>query len=54
MVLTRRDDALAGPGLFEIGGKKINQPFDGDGMICQLSFKDGRLHFRFLPWMHFG
>jgi len=35
-----------GPGLFEIGGKKINQPFDGDGMICQLSFKDGRLHFR--------
>lgn len=35
-----------GPGLFEIGGKKINQPFDGDGMICKFAFKDGRVLFQ--------
>lgn len=30
----------------QIGGKKLNQPFDGDGMICRLSFRDGRVHFK--------
>eukprot|EP00976_Prorocentrum_cordatum_P079849 1183741-Prorocentrum_minimum.AAC.8 len=45
--LRRRDGATsAGPGLFEIGGERINQPFDGDGMIHQLSFKEGRVYFR--------
>ena len=27
-----------GPGLFEIGGKKIPQPFDGDGKVAMFSF----------------
>ena len=34
-----------GPGLFEYGEAKVNHMFDGDGMICRLSFKDGKLHF---------
>ena len=25
-----------GPGLFEIGGIPVSQPFDGDGMVCFL------------------
>lgn len=36
----------AGPGLIEVFGKRLNQPFDGDGMICQFAFRDGKLHFR--------
>lgn len=28
-----------GPGLFEIGGKKIPQPFDGDGKVAMFCFK---------------
>ena len=31
-----------GPGLLDIGGKALNQPFDGDGMLVRLAFKDGR------------
>ena len=30
-----------GPGLFEIGGKKIPQPFDGDGKVAMFSFPGG-------------
>ena len=30
-----------GPGLFEIGGKKIPQPFDGDGKVAMFSFPRG-------------
>jgi len=35
-----------GPGLFEINGQPIAHPFDGDGMICAFSFKDGNVHFK--------
>lgn len=27
-----------GPGIFEIGGQRINQPFDGDGMLASFAF----------------
>jgi all-trans-8'-apo-beta-carotenal 15,15'-oxygenase len=35
-----------GPGLLDIGGTPIEHPFDGDGMICAFTFKDGQAHFR--------
>lgn len=35
-----------GPGLLEIHGFPIRHPFDGDGMISAVSFKDGKVHFR--------
>ncbi len=35
-----------GPGLLDIAGTPIHHPFDGDGMICSFSFKDGKAHFR--------
>ncbi|MBF2065302.1 MAG: carotenoid oxygenase family protein [Calothrix sp. C42_A2020_038] len=35
-----------GPGLFEINGLRIHHPFDGDGMISRITFKDGRAHYR--------
>ncbi len=35
-----------GPGLLDIGGTPIHHPFDGDGMICSFSFKDGKAFFR--------
>ncbi len=28
-----------GPGLFEVGGKPIGQPFDGDGMVSRMAQK---------------
>jgi carotenoid cleavage dioxygenase-like enzyme len=31
-----------GPGLFEVGGRPVPQPFDGDGMVASLSF-DGQV-----------
>jgi all-trans-8'-apo-beta-carotenal 15,15'-oxygenase len=34
-----------GPGQFEINGEKYEHPFDGDGMICAIAFKDGKAHF---------
>ena len=34
-----------GPGLLDINGQRIHHPFDGDGMIAKISFKDGRAHF---------
>ncbi len=34
-----------GPGLLDINGQKIHHPFDGDGMICRISFTNGRAHF---------
>lgn len=34
-----------GPGLFEVGGKKIPQPFDGDGLLAIFAFKGGRAFF---------
>jgi len=35
-----------GPGLLDVGGEPIGHPFDGDGMICQIAFQNGRAHFR--------
>jgi len=35
-----------GPGLLEIGGLPIHHPFDGDGMISAIAFRDGRAHYR--------
>jgi all-trans-8'-apo-beta-carotenal 15,15'-oxygenase len=34
-----------GPGLLDINGQRIHHPFDGDGMIAKIGFKDGRAHF---------
>ena len=35
-----------GPGSLEVNGQRVHHPFDGDGMICALAFRDGRAHFR--------
>jgi len=35
-----------GPGLLDIGGTPIRHPFDGDGMICGISFQEGRAFVR--------
>ena len=35
-----------GPGLLDVGHQPLSHPFDGDGMICAISIKDGRAHFR--------
>ena len=35
-----------GAGLFEVNGQKIGHPFDGDGMVCAITFNQGRAHFR--------
>ncbi len=34
-----------GPGLFDINGKRIQHPFDGDGMISAIAFNRGKAHF---------
>jgi retron-type reverse transcriptase len=34
-----------GPGQLDINGEKYGHPFDGDGMVCAISFKDGKAHF---------
>lgn len=35
-----------GPGRQKVGGKPIGHWFDGDGMVCAFSFRDGKVHFR--------
>lgn len=35
-----------GPGLLSINGQKIGHPFDADGMVCAVTFKQGRAHFK--------
>ena len=30
-----------GPGLFEVGGMQISQPFDGDGLVVLFAIRDG-------------
>jgi all-trans-8'-apo-beta-carotenal 15,15'-oxygenase len=34
-----------GPGLMDINGQPIAHPFDGDGMVVKIAFKNGRSHF---------
>ncbi|NEP03135.1 MAG: carotenoid oxygenase family protein [Symploca sp. SIO2E9] len=34
-----------GPGLLDINGQYFHHPFDGDGMICAISFDQGKAHF---------
>jgi all-trans-8'-apo-beta-carotenal 15,15'-oxygenase len=34
-----------GPGLLDINGHPVHHPFDGDGMISAIAFRDGRAHF---------
>lgn len=36
-----------GPGLLDVQGTPLKHPFDGDGMICAISFlSNGKVHFR--------
>ena len=35
-----------GPGMLDVNGTPIHHPFDGDGMVCAITFQDGRAHFR--------
>eukprot|EP01064_Diplonema_japonicum_P015617 TRINITY_DN23355_c0_g1_i1.p1 TRINITY_DN23355_c0_g1~~TRINITY_DN23355_c0_g1_i1.p1 ORF type:complete len:545 (+),score=173.30 TRINITY_DN23355_c0_g1_i1:52-1635(+) len=35
-----------GPGLTEVHGTPLKHPIDGDGMVCALSFTNGKVHFR--------
>jgi all-trans-8'-apo-beta-carotenal 15,15'-oxygenase len=35
-----------GPGTLDVNGQNIHHPFDGDGMICAITFKDGQAHFK--------
>ena len=35
-----------GPGMMDVEGDRLHHPFDGDGMICAFTFKDGKAHFR--------
>lgn len=35
-----------GPGLLDVNGERLHHPFDGDGMICAIAFKNGRAYFR--------
>lgn len=35
-----------GSGKLDVNGEKIGHPFDGDGMICSISFKQGRAKFQ--------
>jgi all-trans-8'-apo-beta-carotenal 15,15'-oxygenase len=35
-----------GPGLLDIGGHPVRHPFDGDGMISAIAFRNGRAFYR--------
>jgi hypothetical protein len=35
-----------GPGTFTVDGDEVAHPFDGDGLVCSISIKDGRAYFR--------
>lgn len=34
-----------GPGLLDVNGDRYGHPFDGDGMVCRITFTEGRVHF---------
>lgn len=35
-----------GPGFLDVYGTPLRHPFDGDGMVCSFTFKDGKCFFR--------
>jgi all-trans-8'-apo-beta-carotenal 15,15'-oxygenase len=35
-----------GPGRLDINGHRFHHPFDGDGMVCGITFKEGKAFFR--------
>lgn len=35
-----------GPGRLELNGTRFHHPFDGDGMVCAITFRNGTAHFR--------
>ncbi len=35
-----------GPGRYDLGGVRYKHPFDGDGMVCAVTFRDGKAHFQ--------
>ncbi|MEM1254737.1 MAG: carotenoid oxygenase family protein [Cyanobacteria bacterium P01_H01_bin.21] len=35
-----------GVGRLDVNGQKIGHPFDGDGMVCAITFNQGRAHFK--------
>ncbi len=35
-----------GPGILEVGGQRLQHPFDGDGMISAIAFSEGKAYFR--------
>ncbi|KAK9808770.1 hypothetical protein WJX72_003249 [[Myrmecia] bisecta] len=35
-----------GPGLLEVGGHKLPQPFDGDGLVCSFAFNQSKCYFQ--------
>ncbi len=35
-----------GPGMLDVAGVPLHHPFDGDGMICAITFEQGRAHFQ--------
>jgi all-trans-8'-apo-beta-carotenal 15,15'-oxygenase len=35
-----------GPGMLDVNGEPLHHPFDGDGMICAITFEQGRAHFK--------
>lgn len=34
-----------GPGLLDVNGQPLHHPWDGDGMVCAITFSQGRAHF---------
>jgi all-trans-8'-apo-beta-carotenal 15,15'-oxygenase len=35
-----------GPGRLDVNGAPLHHPFDGDGMVCAITFNGGQAHFR--------
>lgn len=35
-----------GPGKFQVGSDKLGHPYDADGLILSIAFKDGGAYFR--------
>ncbi len=34
------------PAMLDVNGHEVHHPFDADGMICKVTFSDGKAHFR--------